>query len=144
LYTVSTIIPSKRLRILLAEDEYIYQRVIEKYIHDFDMQLTIVEDGEECLEKIERQEYDIILMDIVMPNLNGLETTQAIRKKGIDTPIIAVTSNTWKEDEEMSIDSGMNDFLPKPFNAQKLVKKITYWSKKNRSPATGKALQKRE
>jgi len=123
------------LRVLLAEDESIYQRIIEKYVHDLDMQLTIVDDGRKCLDTLERQQYDIILMDIVMPEFNGLEVAQAIRKKGIDTPIIAVTSNTWKEDEEQSIRSGMNDFLPKPFKAQKLIQKIAYWIKNRPRPA---------
>jgi DNA-binding response OmpR family regulator len=71
--------------------------------------------------------YDLILMDIEMPEKNGLETTREIRKKGINIPIIAVTSNTWKEDEIRSLKSGMNDFLAKPFNAKTLAKKIEYW-----------------
>ncbi len=122
-----------RLRILLAEDEYLYQRIIEKYIHDFDMQLTIVDDGQKCLDQVERQKYDIILMDIIMPGFNGMEVTRAIRKKGIHTPIIAVTSNIWKEDELNSLESGMNDFLAKPFNAKKLARKIRYWSRQSSS-----------
>ena len=125
----------RSLRVLLAEDESIYQRIIERYMRDLGMQLTIVDDGRKCLDTLEKQQYDIILMDIVMPEFNGLEVTRAIRERGIDTPIIAVTSNTWKEDEERSIRSGMNDFLPKPFNAQKLVQKIAYWIKNRPRPA---------
>ena len=128
-------IPStKTIRVLLAEDEHIYQRIIEQYAHEFNMQLTIVDDGKACLEKVDKQQYDVILMDIVMPEFNGLEVAQAIRNKGIKTPIIAVTSNVWREDEIKSIKSGMNDFLPKPFNAQKLARKITYWSKADSRP----------
>jgi len=121
---------SRKIRILLAEDEQIYQHIIEKYVHDFDMQLTIANDGEQCLKEIDSQQYDVILMDLIMPEFNGLEVAKAIRRKGIRTPIIAVTSNTWKEDEVNSLHSGMNDFLAKPFNAQKLARKILYWSRK--------------
>ena len=128
-------IPSTRtIRVLLAEDEHLYQRIIEQYIHEFNIQLTIVNDGKACLDKVDRQQYDVILMDIIMPEFNGLEVARAIRNKGIKTPIIAVTSNIWKEDEIKSIKSGMNDFLPKPFNAQKLAQKITYWSKAGSQP----------
>jgi len=129
-------IPSKRtIRVLLAEDEHIYQRIIEKYIHGFNMQLTIVDDGKACLDKVDKQQYDVILMDIIMPEFNGLEVAKAIRSKGIKTPIIAVTSNIWKEDEIKSIKSGMNDFLPKPFNARHLARKIAYWSRAGSQPA---------
>lgn len=119
---------NKQLRILLAEDEYIYQKIIESYISSFDLVLTVVENGNQCVSKAEKHNYDVILMDIVMPEKNGLEATREIRDKGINTPIIAITSNTWAEDEIISIDSGMNDFLAKPFNAKKLVHKITYWT----------------
>lgn len=127
--TVQNISSQRKIRILLAEDEPIYQRIIEQYIHDSDMQLTIADDGRQCLEEVDSQQYDVILMDIIMPEFNGLEVAKAIRRKGIQTPIIAVTSNTWKEDEIDSIQSGMNDFLAKPFNAQKLTRKILYWSR---------------
>jgi len=120
----------RKIRILLAEDEQIYQRIIEKHVHDFDMQLTIANDGEQCLKEIDNRPYDVILMDLIMPEFSGLEVAKAIRRKGIRTPIIAVTSNTWKEDEVSSFRSGMNDFLAKPFNAQKLARKILYWSRK--------------
>lgn len=133
--TVKNIPSTRTIRVLLAEDEHLYQRIIEQYIHEFNIQLTIVNDGKACLDKVDRQQYDVILMDIIMPEFNGLEVARAIRNKGIKTPIIAVTSNIWKEDEIKSIKSGMNDFLPKPFNAQKLARKITYWSKAGSQPA---------
>ncbi|MBS3805985.1 MAG: response regulator [Bacteroidales bacterium] len=133
--TVKNIPSTRTIRVLLAEDEHLYQHVIEQYIHEFNIQLTIVNDGKACLDKVDRQQYDVILMDIIMPEFNGLEVARAIRNKGIKTPIIAVTSNIWKEDEIKSIKSGMNDFLPKPFNAQKLARKITYWSKAGSQPA---------
>jgi len=134
LLTVKNIPSTRTIRVLLAEDEHLYQRIIEQYIHEFNIQLTIVNDGKACLDKVDRQQYDVILMDIIMPEFNGLEVARAIRNKGIQTPIIAVTSNIWKEDEIKSIKSGMNDFLPKPFNAQKLAQKITYWSKAGSQP----------
>lgn len=119
---------SKPIRILLAEDEQIYQKIIERYIHSFDLDLTIVENGNQCILEAEAQKYDIILMDIVMPGKNGIEAAKELREKGINVPIIAVTSNAWAEDEVKSINSGMNDFLAKPFHAGKLARKIAYWT----------------
>lgn len=120
---------TKSLRVLLAEDEDIYQKIIESYVNSLDLELTIVENGRQCITKAEEQNYDIILMDIIMPEINGYEATREIREKGIKTPIIAVTSNTWAEDEITSIKTGMNDFLAKPFNAKKLAGKIAYWTR---------------
>lgn len=124
----------KSLRILLAEDEDIYQEVIERYIKNMGLQLTIVDDGIKCLQESQEGSYDIILMDIEMPGKDGFETTQELRKKGVKIPIIAVTSNTWREDKINSINSGMNDFLPKPFNRSKLARMINYWAKKSSTP----------
>lgn len=124
----------KTLRVLLAEDEDIYQQIIQNYVEALGLKLTIVENGKKCIAEAGDQSYDIILMDIEMPEKDGLQTTLELREKGIRTPIIAVTSNTWKEDEITSKESGMNDFLAKPFNKSKLEKTIKYWASK--SPAS--------
>jgi len=117
----------KNIMILLAEDEELYQEIISQYIDSIGFKMTVVNNGKQCINELMNKPYDLILMDIEMPEKNGLETTREIRKKGISIPIIAVTSNTWKEDEIKSLKSGMNDFLAKPFNAKTLAKKIEYW-----------------
>ncbi|MCF8335647.1 MAG: response regulator [Bacteroidales bacterium] len=119
---------SEQIHILLAEDEQIYQKIIERYIHFFDLEVTIVENGNQCIVEAEGGKYDVILMDIVMPEKDGIEVAREIREKGIKTPIIAVTSNTWAEDKIKSMNAGMNDFLAKPFHAKKLARKIAYWT----------------
>ena len=121
----------RNLKILLAEDEDIYQQIIENYLNSFGLNLTIVENGEKCIAEAGIHSYDVILMDIEMPEKNGLEATQELRKKGIKTPIIAVTSSIWKEDEITFRASGMNDFLPKPLNKKKLESTIHYWAGKS-------------
>jgi len=119
---------SSPIRVLLAEDEYLYQKIIEGYVHSFNLELTIVDNGKQCINQATEQHYDIILMDIVMPYKSGLEAARELRSHGITTPIIAITSNTWVEDEITSIEAGMNDFIAKPFDAKKLARKIVYWS----------------
>ncbi|MFO8234506.1 MAG: response regulator [Bacteroidales bacterium] len=121
------------LRILLAEDEDIYQQIIKKIIESFGLHITIVENGNNCITEARNHAYDIILMDIEMPQKNGYETTRELREKGINVPVIAVTSNTWKEERIKSKQSGMNDFLPKPVNRKKLEKIIKYWSKRSKA-----------
>ena len=122
---------SNSIHILLAEDEDIYQEVIERYINTMGLHLTIVDNGRKCIEEAGESSFDIILMDIEMPEKNGIETTREIRKRGINTPIIAVTANTWREDKINSIKSGMNDFLAKPFNKRKFSRMINYWAEKS-------------
>jgi len=121
----------KSIHILLAEDEDIYQEVIERYINTMGLHLTIVDNGKKCIEEAKEDAFDIILMDIEMPEKNGFETTQEIRRRGINIPIIAVTANTWREDRINSIKSGMNDFLAKPFNIRKFSQMINYWAEKS-------------
>ena len=75
----------KQINVLLAEDEQIYQKIIERYIHSFDLDLTIVENGNQCIAEAEAHKYDIILMDIVLPGKNGIDAAKEIRKKGINT-----------------------------------------------------------
>jgi CheY-like chemotaxis protein len=123
----------RQLNILLAEDEDIYQQIIESYIESLGLKITIVEDGKKCLAEAADHTYDIILMDIEMPEKNGLEATREIREKGIKTPIIAVTSNTWREDEITSKESGMNDFIAKPLTRSTLEKAINFWADHNQS-----------
>ncbi len=125
----------ENIRILLVEDEDIYQEVIARYINTMGLHLTIVDNGKKCIEEAEESAFDIILMDIEMPEKNGIETTREIRRRGIDTPIIAVTANTWSEDRINSIKSGMNDFLAKPFNIRKFSRMINYWAERSSSIA---------
>lgn len=122
------------LRILLVEDEDIYQEIIQRYTKAMGLDITIVDNGEKCIHELQNDAYDIILMDIEMPRKNGFEATAELRKNGVKTPIIAVTSNAWREDEINSINSGMNDFLPKPFDKQRLEKKIQYWAEQSHIP----------
>ena len=111
------------LRILLAEDNEINQKlflaVLGKELHSVD----VVNDGKEALEAVQRNSYDVVLMDIQMPKLDGIEATKAIRALGgahETTPIIAVTANAMKGDREVYLAAGMNDYVSKPINSVEL------------------------
>ncbi len=117
--------------ILVVEDNKINQVVTKKIIQSSNMSCTIVDDGYAAMVAIEREAFDLILMDINMPLINGFETTRRIREKGITIPIIALTAFDKDEVAEEAISSGMNDIMVKPFEPSKLFQVISNQIKKN-------------
>ncbi len=117
----------KRLKILLAEDNRINQKLLQTQIDKMNHTLTIVSNGLEALEAMKVHSYDLILMDIQMPEMDGLEATKWIRHlHGSNTPILALTANAFEEDREKCLAAGMDDFLTKPVNFEELFEKITW------------------
>ena len=110
--------------ILVVEDNKINQVVTKKIIQSSNMTCTIVDDGYAALVAIERESFDLILMDINMPLINGFETTRKIREKGIKIPIIALTAFDKEEVTEEALAAGMNDIMVKPFEPSKLFQVI--------------------
>jgi two-component system sensor histidine kinase/response regulator len=109
---------SKNLRILLAEDNTVNQILADRLIRRRGHSLVIVNNGREALEILEREEFDLILMDVQMPEMSGLEATTAIRDKekgtGSHIPIIALTAFAMKDDRERCLEAGMDDYVTKP------------------------------
>ncbi|OQY58815.1 MAG: hypothetical protein B6245_09895 [Desulfobacteraceae bacterium 4572_88] len=128
-------LPRDRIRILLAEDDRVNQKVISCILENAGYEVMIVPDGKAVLEILEHVRFSLILMDVRMPEMDGLETTRRIRNPtgviesgGIprfrtDLPIIALTANVLTKDREMCFEAGMNDYLPKPADRQTLVEK---------------------
>ncbi|MEB3311963.1 MAG: response regulator [Snowella sp.] len=113
-------IPS--LRILLAEDNPINQKVTLQMLQVFGYQADVAKDGLEVLQQLESQPYDLILMDVQMPNLDGLETTRLIRERYLDPSphIVAMTANAMLGDREACLEAGMDDYLSKPITLKGL------------------------
>ena len=110
--------------ILIVEDNKINQVVTKKIIQNNNMSCTIVDDGYAALVALDRESFDLILMDINMPLINGFDTTRKIREKGIKIPIVALTAFDKQEVTEQAISAGMNDILVKPFEPYKLFQVI--------------------
>jgi len=110
--------------VLVAEDVKTNQILTEKLLNQVGLQVTIAEDGNEALQKVLTGKFDLILMDMMMPNMNGYETTRKMRKEGITTPIVAVTANAMIGDDEKCIEAGCDDYLAKPFSKKALLGKI--------------------
>jgi len=128
---VRTIAPGKR--ILLAEDNFINQKVMLMMLKNLGFeQVDTATDGVETVRLTTLQKplrYDLILMDINMPVLDGIGSTREIRKAGLNIPIIAMTANALKGDVDVYLAKGMNDYIPKPVDRKLLMKSLLNWLK---------------
>jgi CheY-like chemotaxis protein len=116
--------------ILVAEDNAINQKVALYMLHKFGYAAQAASNGTEVLEHLSRSAYDLILMDIQMPELDGFETTRIIRKSNklySQIPIIAMTANAMKGDEDKCFDAGMNDYISKPIDGDIFKQKVDLW-----------------
>ncbi len=118
----------KNASILLVEDNFSNQQIISLYIRNEVNKIDIAFNGKEALEKFGLAKYDLILMDVQMPIMDGFKATQKIREieKSTNThvPIIAVTANAFPEDKERCLVAGMDDYISKPFQPEELISKI--------------------
>jgi len=115
------------LRILLAEDNAVNQKLALRILEQMGYRADVASNGLEAVESIERQTYDVILMDVQMPEMDGLDATRAIRKldKTSQPHIIAMTANAMEGDREMCIVAGMNDYVSKPIRVEELVRALS-------------------
>jgi len=112
-------VQKKQIKVLVAEDNKINQLVAIKFLKKLGYEADLVENGREAVEACNKKYYDLILMDHMMPVMDGIEATREIRKKGSQVSnknilIIALTANAMKGDREMLLDSGMDDYISKP------------------------------
>ncbi len=115
-------------RILMCEDNELNQKLAKAIFQNTPHSLTLAENGLEGLKLLEKNEYDLVLMDIQMPELDGYQTTQVIRNDlKIKVPIIALTAHSMVIEREKCLALGMNDYLSKPFKKEELFAKIAYW-----------------
>jgi CheY-like chemotaxis protein len=112
------------LRILLAEDNVVNQKLALRFLERMGYRADVAANGREVLAALERQRYDVVLMDVQMPEMDGLEATREIHKRwsaGGRPRIIAMTANAMQGDREMFLESGMDDYVSKPIRIEELV-----------------------
>lgn len=124
----------KQVKILLAEDNELNSEILQEILTEKGFQVVHVENGQEAVKRFEESavgEFDIILMDMQMPLMDGCTASKEIRKldrtDAKTTSIFACTANTFKEDRDKAMESGMNDFLSKPIDVEILLQKLAEW-----------------
>ena len=116
-------------RILLAEDEPVAQEVARGLLESVGLLVDLAADGQQALELARKNRYALVLMDMQMPQLNGVEATKAIRAESLNstTPILAMTANAFDEDRQICLEAGMNEHIAKPVNPQRLFETLLAW-----------------
>ncbi|CAN7346098.1 response regulator [Caulobacter sp. LjRoot300] len=116
------------VRVLLAEDNPINALLARALLEREGCKVDRIASGDEAVSALSRGFYDLILMDLRMPGLNGLEATRALRERGVTTPIVALTADAFDEDRRACLAAGMNDFLAKPLTPSALRGVLTNWA----------------
>jgi CheY-like chemotaxis protein/signal transduction histidine kinase len=121
-------IPLENANILLVEDDKVNQKIMVLTLKKYVKSIEVAQNGKEAIEKIGQKKYDLILMDIRMPFMNGYKTTRKIRETEAGTnlhvPIIAVTANALEGDKEKCLEAGMDDYMSKPLKTDDLLRKM--------------------
>jgi len=130
-------------RVLVAEDNLINQDVVKTILEKNGHQVEVVGTGIKVLEKLKTSQYDLVLMDVQMPEMDGMTATAEIRKglegtKNPDIPIVALTANAMQGNQQQYLKAGMNDYLSKPVDQKELLSKVKLWGSRRRatSPIT--------
>lgn len=128
------------LEILLAEDNGINRRVATRFLEKMGHRVRVVEDGRAAVDAVAREHFDVVLMDVQMPGMGGLEATELIRRREQETgshiPIIAMTAHAMRGDRERCIESGMDDYVSKPISAEELAEKLSAIHSRRERPSS--------
>ncbi len=130
--TITSDLLNKECKILLVEDNFMNQKLASAVLKEAGLELMIAENGLQAIEKVRQFPFDIILMDLQMPELDGYAATKIIRREISKTiPIIAMTANALPGEKEKCLAHGMNDYISKPFSREDLYKAILTYQPKN-------------
>jgi CheY-like chemotaxis protein len=125
--------------VLLADDDLVDQRVMASILRDFGLNVTVVSGGSEALEQGRKGKYDMMILDIIMPDIDGREVASRLREQGLDIPIVTVTGSVVKLDHEACVASGCNAHLAKPLAPEPLAKVLAKYLKPNDDPTDAKS-----
>ena len=119
------------MRILLAEDEYDLRKALEVIFKHNNYNIDVVKNGLEALDYATTLEYDAIILDIMMPKMDGLTALKKMREQGIKTPVLMLTAKSQIEDRVIGLDSGADDYLSKPFASKELLARVRALTRRN-------------
>jgi DNA-binding response OmpR family regulator len=112
------------MRILIVEDEKKVARFIQQGLEEEHYAVDVAQDGERGAGMAETQAYDLVILDVMLPGMNGIEVTRRLRAKAITAPILMLTAKTATEDKVAGLDSGADDYLTKPFAFAELLARV--------------------
>ncbi len=112
------------LRVLLVEDNPVNVMIESKFLNKWKVSVDVAINGQEAIDKVNTNTYDLILMDLRMPIMDGYEASQKLREMGLTIPIIAVTASGITNVGDQIYDSGMNDYIKKPFDPKEMYAKL--------------------
>lgn len=126
------------VRVLVAEDNAINQKIVRIMLQKAGCDVLAVDDGNKAVQAVQTGQFDLILMDLHMPQLDGLEATRQIRaleSKVKEIPIIALTASAFTDDRDRCLSAGMNDFVTKPIKLDYLLEKCAFWASRQSGSA---------
>lgn len=115
---------ARTLRILMAEDDLVNQKVALSMLKRLGYMADVAENGLEVLEALQKKPYDVVLMDVQMPKMDGLEATRRIRDSGLSTRIIAMTAHAMDGDRDECLQAGMDEYISKPIKMEELARTL--------------------
>ena len=128
-------LPQCSMHVLLAEDNPVNQEVAVALLAEMDCTVIVANNGVEALAAAQRERFDVILMDVQMPEMGGMEATEAIRRweqtSGTRTPIVAMTAHVLKSDMDRCLQSGMDGYISKPISGERLAQAISHYKKRD-------------
>ncbi len=130
---------SHKKSVLIVEDNELNQEVLKELLSEFDVEIHVTENGSEGVDAIKEQLFDLVLMDLQMPEMNGYEAARKIRALGFEMPIVAITANALKGVKDKCLQAGMNDFMTKPIDVAAFINKITFWLNSEAELSLGKS-----
>ena len=131
---------SADMRVLLAEDEKSMSRALTVILTRNNYSVDAVYNGQDALDYITGGDYDLAILDVMMPGLDGFEVLRRIRAKGIQIPVMMLTAKSQVDDKVEGLDLGANDYLTKPFDGKELLARLRAMTRKN-TPAEGNELK---
>ncbi|MHB8368134.1 MAG: response regulator [Leptospirales bacterium] len=130
--TMPAITEARGAKVLLVEDNAVNQRVARLLLEQMGLMVTVASDGQQALDRLERESFGVVFMDVRMPVMDGLEATRLIREReagkgGAHTPVIAMTANAMEGDRETCLSAGMDDYISKPLRRELLETVVARW-----------------
>ncbi len=120
----SLVLPALNKKIVVAEDDFDAQFILKEYLKGLGLNLKFVSNGKELIEEVINGAYDLVITDVQMPVLDGLEATRLLRKKGVAIPVLAMSAHTLVEEKEKCFRAGVDAYIAKPISKDELIKSI--------------------